>query len=122
MSRWIRFFVVFFIGLAASLFYAWIINPVKLVETSPDTLREDYKADYVLMVAEIYHADGNLEQATQRLALLGNATPGQIVDAALTYARGEMNDDQAIYPVEDLEMMQLLVDALKTIQATPDKP
>ncbi len=76
MSRWIRFFLVIAIGAAGGLFYGWVINPVKYVDTTPDTLRIDYKSDYVLMVAESYGADGDLALAARRLALLGD-TPSQ---------------------------------------------
>lgn len=122
MSRWMRFFIVFALGLAAGLFYAWRINPVQLIEVSPDTLREDYQTDYVLMVAEIYHADGNTANAVQRLALLGDAAPQHIVDSALAYARGQLNGNQAIYPIEDLALMQALSDALKILQPTREQP
>jgi hypothetical protein len=117
-----RFFIVFALGLAAGLFYAWRINPVQLIEVSPDTLREDYQTDYVLMVAEIYHADGNTANAVQRLALLGDAAPQHIVDSALAYARGQLNGNQAIYPIEDLALMQALSDALKILQPTREQP
>jgi hypothetical protein len=122
MSRWIRFLIVLTIGLAAGLFYAWRINPVRYVDTAPDTLRQDYKTDYVLMAAEIYHADGNLDAAVQRLALLSDQSPVQIVDTALSYARGEASNSQALYPVEDLALMQSLADALKTMQPTIESP
>lgn len=122
MSRWIRFFIVLAIGMVAALFYTWVINPVKYVNTAPNTLRQDYKTDYVLMVAEIYHADGNLQDAMQQLALLGDRPPVQIVDDAISYARGDSNGHKTLYPLEDLALMQALSDALKTMQPTLEKP
>jgi hypothetical protein len=122
MSRWIRFFIVLAIGMLGALFYTWVMNPVKYVDTPPNSLRQDYKTDYVLMIAEIYHADGNLEDARQQLALLGDMPPSQIVDNAIRYARGDSNGNQALYPLEDLTLMQALSDALKTIQPTLEKP
>lgn len=126
MSRWIRFFIVFGIGLIIALFYTWKINPVQLKDTSPDTLRQDYKTDYVLMVAEIYHANGDLETARMNLALLGSETPDKIVEDALDYARGGSNNSQALYPAEYVALMQALSDAIKTLQPTllptPENP
>ena len=51
MLRWFLFFLSIALGLAAGLYYGWVINPVEYVNTTPDTLRVDYQADYVLMVA-----------------------------------------------------------------------
>lgn len=118
MSRWIRFFIVLGIGLVVGLFYTWKLNPPQLKDTSPDTLRQDYKTDYVLMVAEVYHANGNLDTAVQYLALLSNQPPLEIADTALRYARGDPNSTEALYPAEYLSLLQELADALKTIQPT----
>jgi hypothetical protein len=38
--------------MARGLLYGWMVNPVRYVNTTPDTLRADYQLDYVLMVAE----------------------------------------------------------------------
>jgi hypothetical protein len=50
------FLVAIIVGLIGGMYYGWIVNPVKYVNTTPDTLRYDYKADYALMVAEVYQA------------------------------------------------------------------
>jgi len=55
-------------GLAAGLLYGWVINPGSYRDTSLDSLRVDYKTDLVLMVAEIYQQDGDVEAAAARLA------------------------------------------------------
>jgi hypothetical protein len=52
MSRWIKFLIAIGLGVAIGLFYSWTINPVQVVDSTPDTLRLDYRSDYVLMVAE----------------------------------------------------------------------
>ncbi|MFZ6026798.1 MAG: hypothetical protein ACOYYS_03700 [Chloroflexota bacterium] len=122
MSRWIRFFIVLGIGMVAALFYTWVVNPVQYTDTAPNTLRQDYKTDYVLMVAEVYHADGNLQDVMRQLALLGDKPPAKIVDEAIRYARGDANGSQALYPLEDLALMQALYDALNTMQPTLEKP
>ena len=58
--RWLAFLVAIGIGLGLGLYYGWVVSPVAYVDTAPNTLRPDYKADYVLMVAEAYQADGVL--------------------------------------------------------------
>lgn len=67
------------LGLSLGLFLGWVIWPVSYVDTAPDTLRRDYKEDYVLMVAEAYGADDNLALAQQRLAVLKLDNPGVYV-------------------------------------------
>lgn len=116
MSRWIRFLVAILIGIGLGLIYGWLINPVQYVNTSPTTLRVDYKTDYVLMVAESYHKEGDLALVAYRLALLGDTPPIEIVDQALLFAQ------KAGYTEGDIFLMQALRDALQAInlgQGTP---
>ncbi len=94
------------IGLAAGLFYTWVINPVKYTDVSPDTLRADYQADYVVMIARAYTLDANLDLARARLATLKLASPGQFVAdiAAQQIAAGA--------PADDLRALNALATAL----------
>jgi len=110
MSRWIKFFIVIALGLSAGLIYGWVISPVEYTNTTPDTLRADYRSDYVLMVAEVFHADQNVEQAARRLGMLGSEPPARIASQALDYAR------QANFPASDLALLQSLTAALQTWQ------
>jgi hypothetical protein len=86
MSRWILFLITIALGFAAGLYYGWRLDPVEYVDTAPDSLREDYKADYVLMVAEAYQGEGDLNMALNRLSLLGNQPPAEIVETAIHFA------------------------------------
>ncbi len=83
------------LGLAAGLFYTWVANPVKYTDVSPDTLRADYRADYVVMIARAYTLDSNLDLARARLATLKLASPGQFVadTASQQIAAGALLDD-----------------------------
>ncbi len=74
------------IGIALGLVYGWVVSPVQYVDTAPDSLREDYRTDYVLMVAEVYDADGDTAQAVRRLAMLGGELPENIVGQAIESA------------------------------------
>jgi hypothetical protein len=108
MSRWMLFLIVILIGAAIGMAYGWMINPVEYVDTSPDALREDYKTDYVLMVAETFHAEANIGLAARRLAMLGDNQPIDIVTRAIQY--GEQNQ----YSAADLGLMGDLQEALRT--------
>jgi hypothetical protein len=106
MSRWVRFLVVLFIGFGIGLLYGWYVDPVDYVDTFPDTLREDYKADYVLMVAETYQVEQDIDLAIERLAYLSPTPPISLVDNAMFFAV------QSGYTSADLGLLRNLSDAL----------
>ena len=106
MSRWFRFFIIVAIGFGIGLLYGWVINPVEYVDTSPETLRADYQSDYILMVAEAYHAEQDINAAVERLAFLGFSPPGTLVEGAMAYA---IRED---YAPADLVLLRNLNDAL----------
>lgn len=108
------FLVMIAVGLGLGLAYGWLINPLKTAESSASALRADYKTDYVLMVAEIYHAGGDLEQAVSRLTLLGSQPPAQIVSDALLTARS------LGYMPADLSLIEDLAQALQKETETPE--
>ncbi len=108
MARWISFFLVVLLGIGLGLFYGWVISPVTYVDTAPDLLREDFKTDYVLMVAEAYEADANLALSVRRLAILGGTAPAELVQNAVLAAT------KLGYNPADLERMQALRSGLLT--------
>ncbi len=108
MSRWTKFLLVVVVGAAAGLFYGWVVNPVEYVEISPQSLRVDYRSDFVLMVAETYQVDHDLGLAVRRLSLLGNSAPADIVANAMDYGL------QYGYAAQDLSLLQSLAQGLLT--------
>jgi len=77
MSRpgWIVFLIGIALGMAGGLYYAWIVNPVAYVDTAPDSLREDFRADYLALIASAYASTGDLVRARIRLALFPELDP-----------------------------------------------
>lgn len=108
MFRYILFVVTIVIGALFGVFYAREINPVEVVDAPPSSLREDYKADYVLMVAEVYAQEKDPSLAARELALLGTDAPVEIINQALVTAL----DLQ--YTPNDLIVMRNLAEAMKT--------
>ena len=108
MSRWIAFLLAIILGIAAGLYYGWVISPVEYVDTTPNTLRIDYKTDFVLMVAEVYQTDGDIEIAARRLALLGDDSPVSLTRQAQAYAQANG------YGQTDLNILTHLQDGLQT--------
>jgi hypothetical protein len=113
-ARWFLFFLMIAIGIGLGLLYAWVVNPVEFVDTEPQTLREDYRADYVLMVAEAYQVDKDLPLAVRRLGLLGANPPAQIVLQAVQFAEGGQGG-KARYVEADLLLLRRLFDALQPL-------
>ncbi|HEY9077590.1 MAG TPA: hypothetical protein VIO61_13740 [Anaerolineaceae bacterium] len=66
-----------FLGLAVGLVYAYLVAPVRYIDTAPYSLNPKAKDVYRLLIAQAYEASGNLDRARQRLALLGDPDPAQ---------------------------------------------
>lgn len=73
-------------GVLIAVVYGWLVRPVEYIDTSPDSLRIDFRTDYVLMVAESYAADEDLTLAQVRLAALGPEALDLYVTEAIDYA------------------------------------
>ena len=67
------------IGLGLGLLVAWVIYPVQYIDSSPYSLGASSKEDYRRMIALAYLADGDLERARQRLALLRDTSLVQVL-------------------------------------------
>jgi hypothetical protein len=79
------------LGFAAGLGYSWGISPLKYVDTSPASLRSDYKERYRALVAAAYQADGSLVRARARLALIdgGDSASALAAQAQRSLAVGD---------------------------------
>jgi hypothetical protein len=96
------------LGAVFGVFYAKEINPVNIVDATPDSLREDFKTDYVLMVAEVFSLEQNPALAARQLALLGSDNPVEIINQALLFALDHN------YPANDLILMRDLILVMDT--------
>lgn len=108
-QRSLFFILTIVIGITAGLVYGWLINPVAYTDTGPHTLRQDYKTDYVLMVAELYHADQDIKAAVADLGFLGSESLVELVNQAVVFA------GQVGYAPTDVELMLELVRSLKAV-------
>jgi len=113
-SRLLRFLIGLALGVVLGLGYAWRIQPVAYYDTAPDSLRQDYRVDYVLMVAQSYQGEGDLRLALLRLAALGPQPPAEIVEDAAVYA--EANGFGQV----DREVLRQLADDLRSIPSSPE--
>ena len=106
-NRWLFIILALLAGIGIGLAYGWVIDPVDFFDLTPDTLRADYKADYVLMTAEAYRAEQDPGLAARRLAIFGTQSPSAIAAEGLDHARANGFSDA------DLALIQELVTALQ---------
>jgi len=107
MSRWTKFIIAILIGIALGFIYGWVVDPVDYVDTTPDSLRQDYQADYVLMVAEAYQGERDPAVAAARLAFLGHGDVLELMSNTYAFA------SQVGYTETDLGKLEELYDGLQ---------
>ena len=116
-NRYTLFGVTILLGLILSLYAVWVLIPAGATDASPALLRQDFKADYTLMVAEAFHADQDVERAMAALAFLDEDNPLAPVVAALEFGQN------AGYSQQDIGYLAVLAEALPTydpsLDATP---
>lgn len=83
------------VGFGAGLLISWVIYPVQYVDTAPLSLRDDYRADYLTLIARAYAATGDLAVARERLALFPKDGDGRSLAALAqqTLAGGRSEDE-----------------------------
>ena len=106
-NRLIFIVLALILGIGMGLAYGWLIDPVDFFDLTPDTLRADYKTDYVLMTAEAYRLEHDPGLAARRLAIFGSQSPSAIAAQGLDYARTNGFADS------DIALIQELVTALQ---------
>jgi hypothetical protein len=100
--RWIFIVLALSAGIGIGLAYGWVIDPVDYFDLTPDTLREDYKTDYVLMTAEAYRVEQDPGLAARRLAIFGVKSPSTIAADGLAYARANGYSDSEVALIQEL--------------------
>lgn len=101
-SQWVFILLALIAGIGIGLAYGWFIDPVDYFDLTPDTLRTDYKADYVLMTAEAYRVEQDPGLAARRLAIFGSQSPSAIAADGLDYARANGFADSDIVLIQEL--------------------
>ena len=83
------------LGLILGLVYSWTVRPVQYVNTSPASLRTDFKDQYRALIAAAYAANGDFVRARGRLSLLQDEDIYQVLaaQAQQTLADGNSSDE-----------------------------
>jgi hypothetical protein len=90
------------------IYLGWIRTPSNINNTSLSSLRADYKTDYILMTAEIYNADKNLNQAITSISKVGDEQALRYVQQAI------INAEQLGFSQQDLKLLANLSSALQS--------
>jgi hypothetical protein len=102
------------LGLVIGLLYGWVIRPVEYVDTAPNALREDFRSDYVLAIAEAYLGHQDLAEAQVHLGTLGpEPAVNYVVDAIDYGVEHDMGQ-------RDLETLNQLAVALRDLPSAPE--
>ena len=113
--RIIWFILSITLGVLIGLILIWGYFPVPYREMALSSLRSDYKTDYVLMVAEIYHMNNDPIAASASLESLGGKSPLQTAQQAVLIGRS------LDYSGSDIDQMVRLIESLQaaTAEGTP---
>jgi outer membrane PBP1 activator LpoA protein len=112
-NRYIWFSLSILFGLLIGLISGSRLIPIPYENLSFNSLRADYKTDYVLMAAEVYHGDHNIQQAQNLLRQLGPEAPIYQVQQAIVKGR-DFN-----YSQQDMEWLIQLLQGLQTASQSP---
>jgi hypothetical protein len=107
MRNWLPAIAGFVFGAAVGLYYSWVFQPVKYVDTAPSSLRRDFQEDYFALIASAFATSGDTLRAQARLALLPDPDPAQSL-AALAQRRLAEG-----YPQSEVLAMAELAEALR---------
>jgi len=108
--RYIWFILSILAGTVLGVFAGWS-RPVDNANAPPTSLREDYQLDVVLMIAEIYQQDGDLDAAQRRLDFL------QVENSERFVQQAALDAHSIGYSTEDLELIVSLSQALSLASA-----
>ncbi len=111
---WVPFLIGLLLGAAAGLYYAWVMNPVTLVNIAPHQLTEQDREAYILLVGESYLLDRDLDRARARLDLLRDRDIAQTVavQADSAFLRGARP--------EEVRALTALAEALGAVPLAAD--
>lgn len=70
--RWLLPGIALIIGISLGLAYAWVINPVRWVDGTPEQLRADVQRDYLRMAIDSYSINRDVDLAIERYQSLGS--------------------------------------------------
>lgn len=108
-GRFLWFLISLAIGIVLGLAAGWAAAPLRAPAGAAQDLQPADKTEYVMMVAEVYVADGDAAAAAQRLELLGASPVLRVAQEAI------INATQLGYSQTDLDRMARLAQGLQSL-------
>jgi hypothetical protein len=112
--RYTPLFIGLLIGIALGLLYGWVIQPPEIEHTSPDSLQEAYRTEIILMVAEVYASEGNIQRASQRMEVFGFQPDDETVINALNFAKAHD------FSIQEIDVLTTFLTDLNTPKLTQE--
>jgi hypothetical protein len=66
------------LGLVIGLYYAWEVEPVVVVDNTPGDLERHHYSEYVLLIAQTFSIEQDVNLARARLSTLSTNNPASI--------------------------------------------
>lgn len=101
------------LGIGLGLLFAWVVSPVKYVDTDPSSLTANYKDEYRRIIALAYRSNGNLERARERMKLVDQEGA---IQALAAQAQRMLAENQ---PAQEARALAVLAADLGRIPAQP---
>jgi hypothetical protein len=74
--RWVILGIIgLAVGLTLGIVIGWWVLPVEYTNTPPSVLRQDYRDEYIVMVATSFEVEGDLDRARERLVAIDPEDP-----------------------------------------------
>lgn len=105
-KRQIGFMIAILVGLFAGLVIGWLLIKTPVKNAPLESLRGDYQADYILMVAEKFAADQDILTAASLLGEISPSDPASSIKEALILGK------QLGYSPRELQLITLLETAI----------
>jgi hypothetical protein len=76
-------FLGLIIGIGLGLAIGWVFWPTEFTDANPTVLEDQYRRDYVQLIADSYTLDNNLAAAQQRITDLGKDGPQYVLQVLI---------------------------------------
>jgi len=108
------------LGGITGLLFAWLVQPVRYINTAPSTLDDEYKAKYRALIAAAYMSNNDLVRAKARLALLKDPDIYRSVaeQAQHSMAQGDSPEEARALGILAMALNQSLNEASQPVQPT----
>lgn len=104
-TRLLSFLLVLIVAISAGFFYGRFIADTRQSPSELTNLRLDFRTDYILMVAEIFQGEQDINAAVRRLTVLDEDWR-KLLDEATYFGK------TVGYSEDDLQIMNRLKEAL----------